>query len=189
MALDEADKKAIAEMINAGLKEAGPAMLKEVGSSVEQRLQALKSELAPKEKAHDTAKAGEKSVRDPETDRQLADLQRQVREAALVRHLPKNLNPERVGLLTKVLEAEGRLITRGDQHFIRLDRNGIPTEVPLAQGLAEYAGSKEADAFVLAPAAGSGGIGGTIGGNPGAVGKVTPGQVLAKALADHIQDG
>ena len=89
--------------------------------------------------------------------------------------------------MTKLLESEGKLITRDNQHYIRLDRNGIPTEVPLAQGLAEYAGSKEADAFVLPPAGGAGSVGGTGGQAPGAGQKVSGADVLARGLSELIK--
>lgn len=100
--------------------------------------------------------SGGAATAQPDPAQQLQDLQLQVQRAAFAQAWPDSLLPERQDLAYKVLKADGRVVTRGGEHYVRLERNGQLVDVPLKQGLAEWAGTAEADVFSRPAPGGSG---------------------------------
>lgn len=154
MPLDENDIKKIHEMLGGALKPL-EAQLKAF------EVKASESKLEPKVEAKPELKAADpkEAVSDAAVKSQsaeMAKIQAELRRMAVEKNLPPNVIPERVGMMVKVLEADGRLLTRDGAHVLRVERNGQMVDVPLADGLKEYAGTREADPFVRAATAGTG---------------------------------
>lgn len=176
--LDENDIKKIQELLGVGFS-AFDARLKAFEAKAAEPKPEPKAESKPEPKA-DSKESASDAAKNQAAE--MTKIQAELRRMAVEKNLPPNVIPERVGIMVKVLEADGRLLTRDGAHVLRVERNGQMVDVPLADGLKEYAGTREADPFVRAATAGTGAQpshaapGGT--GSP-----VSVHQVLSAALA------
>lgn len=152
MALDDADIKKIQELMSGALSPFD-ARLKSFEAKAAEPKPEPKAEPRPETKGDSKEKVSDEGKKQAE---EMAKIQAELRRMALEKHLPANVIPERVGTLVKVFEADGRLLTRDGAHMLRIERNGQLVDVPLADGLKEWAGTREADPFVRAATAGTG---------------------------------
>ena len=153
---------------------------------MEERLTAKFSKSEPKADLI-KAQAAEEPKEDPNNKR-IQDMEAQLLRASYDRHLPENIHPDRAGLAYDVLMQRGKILQRDGASVIRLDRNGQTVDVPLAEGLKEWAGTKEADAFCQPNTGGSGAQGGLPETGTGAGQKVPAIQVLNDLFNQKTSD-
>lgn len=158
MALDEEDLKKLQTLFGLQLKP----LQDEIGALKAARPATpapIESSTPAKDGGKESAKESPKDANTnggADSNQRLQQLEREVRHAAVLRTLPPSVNRERAPQLLRVLEAEGRLLTRDGQHVLRVERNGALVDMPLEAGFTEWAGTKEADPWISAPPTGSG---------------------------------
>lgn len=182
MPLDEGDLQKIQDLI-----------VKPFTIQIEQLKEQLKTQTEQAKLSLEQAgKTGKKepNAADPadESKARIAQLERSQRLTEARASMPANIHPERVGTALELLEARGRILSRDGKNYIQIERNGQLVDMPLREGLAEWAGTKDADPFVQAP---PGGSGARPGANPGAGSpvkgqKVSVEDVLGAALGQVV---